>query len=243
MITQKFTFNFKTLTAVMFASLLTERAETPESKEILAAQFDAIPDGTTNVDGVPTPKFKYKRKSITVDLELPQELDTLVGSSNPTRAALLTSSIVRVLADFVKSQYIDNFEAVGAHDLDTIAAVQAASGSRGGVAFSFSEATFIAACTSLLQFLTAALGNAAAANSVTAAAKLRFARSAITRSVGIYNEEVLTKLQGRVDQWGLWLEENDSENAEEFGTVYACWSAAIAKQLKSDTSVDIASIL
>jgi hypothetical protein len=239
----KFTYNFKTLTAVMFASLLSERAETEEQKQALMANFEAIADGSSVVEGVATPKFKYKRRSVEVELQLPDELNALVGASNPTRAALITNSIVRVLAEFVKAQYIDNFEPVGAHDLDTIAAVQAASGSRSGVAFSFSEETFLAAVASLQAFLASALGNAAAASSVAAAAKLRFARSAITRSIGLYSEEVLTKVQARVDQWGLWLEENDAENAEEFATVYACWSAALSKQLKADTTVDIASIL
>src|SRR6185437_3879130 len=109
--------------------------------------------------------------------------------------------------------------------------------------FSFSDATLDSAVASFKNFLAQAIGNAQAAATVSTAAKSRFTRSAITRAIGTYNEEVLHKLQGRVDQWGLCLDENASEDAEEFGPVHACWSATIAKQLKQDAAVDISSIL
>lgn len=240
----QFTYNFKTLTAVMFATLLAERTQTEEEKGILAGNFEAVEDGQAlnATTGELAKKYKYKRKSVTVTLELPEALES-VTASNPSHVGFIENAITRVIADFVKTQYIDNFEPVGAHDLDTILAVQAASGSRSGVAFSFSDETLGNAVTSFINYLKAAIGNEAAAISVGAAAKQRFARSAITRSIGLYSEEVLKKLQGRVDSWGLWLEENDAENAEEFASVHACWSATLAKQLKADSTVDIASIL
>jgi hypothetical protein len=238
-----FTYNFKTLTAVLFATLLTERTQTEEEKSTLAANFEAIEDGQVlDGSGNLVKKYKYKRRSVTVTLDLPDALDT-VTSDKPNHVGFIENAITRVVADFVKTQYIDNFEAVGPHDLDTILAVQAASGSRSSVTFSFNETTLGNAVVSFIAYLKAVLGNEAAAVAVGAAAKQRFARSSITRSIGLYNEEVLKKLQGRVDSWGLWLEENDAENAEEFASVHACWSATLAKQLKADATVDIASIL
>lgn len=230
-----FTYNFKTLTAVLFAALLAEHADA----ESIKPKFEAIADGK---DSTGADKFKYKRRSETVEITLPEELDSLAASTTPTHAQLITAAVTRVITDFVKAQYIDVFTTVGPHDLDTIATVQAQSGSR-SVAFSFSDETFEKSLNSLRTYLTAAMGNAAVAEAVTAAAKLRFARSGITRSIGKYDEDILTKLQGRVDAWGLWLEENSPEEAEEFAPVHSCWSASISKQLKSDQTVDIASIL
>lgn len=231
----QFTYNFKTLTAALFAAVLADHSDA----EAIRPKFEAIADGK---DSTGADKFKYKRKSETVTITLPEELDSLASSTTAAHAQLITAAVTRVITDFVKAQYIDVFASVGAHDLDTIAAVQAQSGSR-SVAFSFSDETFEKSLVSLCNYLTAVMGNAVVAAAVTAAAKLRFARSGITRSIGKYDEEVLTKLQGRVDAWGLWLEENSPDEAEEFAPVHSCWSSSIGKQLKADQTVDIASIL
>ncbi len=208
------------------------------SKVISAANltgFDAL-GGAVPV----TPVYAWKRKTVTLELDVPECLATIEGTD--VDKALVEAAVMKVVSDFVKYQYIDNFEALGAHDLATISAVQAQSG-RGGLGFSFTDEVLAEAVESFRVFLTAALKSAPGANMISTAAKGRFSRSAIARSLGPVDEVFLGKLQGRIDDWALWVNENQSEKAEDFATVYQCWSTGVDKMLKQDSKIDIASII
>jgi hypothetical protein len=78
---------------------------------------------------------------------------------------------------------------------------------------------------------------------ISTAAKGRFSRSAVARSLGPVDEVFLGKLQGRVDDWAMWVNENQADKSEDFAPVYQCWSTGIDKMLKIDSKIDIASII
>ncbi len=228
----KLTFNytFKKMAAAAFGSLVA--AFEPAEQERIRAQFETLEEG----------KY-YKRKPEPVELTLPTQLDTLTGS--PEEIALFTGAVTRLITEFVKYQYIDNFLPVGDHSLDAIAKVQAESGSRGATAFAIDEAVYAKAVTSLEQYLAAVLNNAPAAEKVANIAKQRFTRSAITRGLGNFSEEVLNKLQVRLDAWAVAISQQPGgdEMVEEFAPVHALWTGAINRLLKADANIDIASIL
>jgi hypothetical protein len=228
-----------------------------ENSEVLAAEFDILnsdgkllaqaEDGqyfTVDAAGKfnsdkPQVVAAYKRKSLVLDLTVPACLATLEGTT--IEKSLVEAAVMKLVADYCKGQFIDNFEAIGAHDLETIAAAQAATGRSG--AFSFEPSTLEEACESLRTYFIATVKNMELANIVASAAKQRFSRSAVARGFGAQDEAFFQRLQARLDAWAGWVAENAAENSDSFAPVYQCWSAGIDKVLNANSKVDFSALI
>ncbi len=234
-----------------------------ENAEVLAAEFDILnSDGKslllnsetgsyhtftadaqgkitiTNADK-PQVVAAYKRKSLVLDLTVPACLATLEGTT--VEKSLVEAAVMKLVADYCKGQFIDNFEVIGAHDLETIAAAQAATGRSG--AFSFEPSTLEEACESLRTYFIATVKNMELANIVASAAKQRFSRSAVARGFGAQDEAFFQRLQARLDAWAGWVAENAAESSDSFAPVYQCWSAGIDKVLNANSKVDFSALI
>lgn len=224
--TVEVSFNFKKIAALPTGEIAATFPTGDALTDVQIAEFDRIEE---------LGKVFHKRRSIKVALIVP----AVVAALNEP---MVEAAVMRLVQDFVKDTYIDQFLPVGAHDLATISAEAATRGGR-TAQFSFSAETLEAAAKSLQTYLVAAIGNADAAARIAKAANNRFARTAIQRNLGSTDEALLVKLQARLDSWGLWLNENDADNAEAFAPVFECWQSSISKVLKNDTCIDIAAIL
>ena len=224
-----FTYNFKTLTLASgkYASFLAEFDETEQAN--IASYFEEVKDGDKLIG--------YKRKPQVESLTMPDWAASLPSS-------LATDLVQAAIADFCKSQYIDNFLPVGQHDWAFIEQTLAEVRKRGGsISLQVSDEAWQAAANSMATFLNASgtLPKVVEAISKVLTGKVRAA--GIRRAIGNDKPETLEKLKLRITDWATWAAEHDAEQAETFATVYQAAISNLDKMLKVEAQVDIASLL
>lgn len=219
-----FTYHFKSITPAQLEALLAKYEVADQDR--IRAEFEAVKDGKD--------RDAFKRKSVPVTLTYPT-----LPEGTP---ALVQDWTNGYIAQFVKSQYIDDFAEVGPHDLETIAAVIAASGGR-SARFDFTEEQLSAAAKSYGDFVAARVGNAAISDKLAKAAEAKFTIAAIKKWVGQFDETTVQKLKGHLEAWAGWLVETSEELAEEYGSVYAALDARLAKHLADGAQASIAEYL
>lgn len=244
-------YNFKAISKELFDGLFENGyALEGESKESFLAriapqfEFPGLGKDKDTGEAKVTNKDKFaKRLSVEVTLNSIPELAQLLDAGVETKAVdFITANINKVVADFVKSQYIDNFTAVGSHSLADILEFQAKSGTRGG-GFSIDETTLKEAIESFGVCMTEALGNQKGGDMLANIAKGRFTASAVSRGGLTVSEETSTKLQNRVDQWAQWLNNTNPQLADEYATVHAMWSTNLDKLAKAGATFDLESVI
>lgn len=228
-----FVYNFKTLTIAgdKFAKFIGDY-DASEQQAILA-HFAEVKEGDSDK------LLGYKRNAVNVELELPEFAQA--GSGLPELAVDLVKSYI---ADFVKSQYIDQFLPVGQHDWAFIESTMAEVRKRGGgLAISVSEEQWALASQSIATFLQASNAPAKLVDALSKIIAGKVRASVIKKSIGSDAPEVLEKLQVRFTDWALWAAEHDAENADTFAVVYQAANANINKMLKQEANEDLLNLL
>lgn len=232
------TFNFRQIKVADMSALLAEYDE--GSKPTIAAMFDELTerrakvqeDGTTQeVDVV----VGYRRKPVTVEVQVP-----ILPEGTP---GIMQTWITQNVLQFVKSQYVDNFTDVGQHDIEYIAHKAALSGGRTG-GLSIDKEVLEAAAASLGKFISSVIGNSALGKKVEQVAKDRFSKSSLTRNIGNFSDDLVSRLQERVQQWAEYISATpeEAENVEDFTAAYQLWDSKLSSHLAAE-QVDFSSML
>jgi len=244
-------YNFKVISKELYDGLFDNGfAQEGETKEAFYAriqpQFEFPGVAVDKITGEATlkDKVKYaKRLSTEVTLQsLPQLADLTNAGVDSKAVEFITVQINKVVADFVKSQYIDAFAPVGDHSLATILEFQAKSGTRGG-GFTIDETTLKEAIESFGVCMAEALGNQKGGDMLANIAKGRFTASSVSRGGLTVSEETAGKLLARVDQWAHWLNETNPTLADEYSVVHAMWTTNIEKLVKAGAVFDLESVI
>lgn len=244
-------YNFKAISKDLYDGLFEAGfAQDGETKEAFYAriqpqfEFPGLAVNKETQEVTVKDKTKYaKRLSVEVQLDSLPELKDLLNAGVDTKAVdFITSQINKTVADFVKSQYIDAFTAVGDHSLSAILEFQAKSGTRGG-GFSIDETTLKDAIESFGVCMAEALGNQKGGDMLANIAKGRFTASAVSRGGLTVSEETANKLLARVDQWANWLNVTNPTLAEEYAIVHAMWTTNIEKLVKAGAVFDLESVI
>lgn len=222
-------FNFK---KVKEADLLDSLEDHQKSSSDFMSQFEVITEGS----GDNLTKY-YKRKSFTEKLTLPAFVAELPEDIRETVANILE----RELQQFVKSQYVDNYQPIGAHDLKTYQAVLSSRSSR-SVSWDYTQEQFQLAIDSLRKFIASATGNSEVGERFANAAAQKFTRSAIQRNLGNFEENLLKKVVARLTNWAEYVAEHEATTADEVTVIFDMWMTTLDKHLKADV-LDIASYL
>lgn len=224
--------------SVAFEQVFNFKTIKPEKLEELKNRLDApIPEGEMEEikddDGKIT---GYKRKAVTASLIAPDFITAL-----PELAASLIKNFI---SEFVKSEYIDNFTAVGQHDWDFVAAKMAASSRRGSIKIDISDETWANAAASFYDFFLEVLQHKAAAERLSAIMAGKFSQTAINKNANEFSETICTKLQSRLVEWAEWAAEN-TETPEEFEPVFNFVSGRLDKHLAklSEANVNLTDVL
>lgn len=203
----KHTYNFRTISAPKLQSLPDEIDGSLDVKDAatVAEHFETV-EADDNGNGV-----KFKRKPVTVELELPEFVNQLPDE--------LSKNLIRnYIADFVKSSYVDNFIEVGPHDWETI--VKESQASRGGSTISIGEAVLNLTAEHFGKWVAADTGSEELGKRVTALVSGKVSQASITKQLNQCNVEVLDKLAKRADGWAEYVAESGDENAEELAQGY-----------------------
>lgn len=202
-----YTFSFRKIKAAVLKELV-QSLDVPEAT--VMAQFDAQDESGA----------EYRRKPVTVELTLPSFVDSL--------PELARDVIIGYIAQFVKSQYVDNFAEVGPHDWETIerlASERTVGGRR--AQFDISDEVLKAAAQSLANFVTAGTGKKVVGEKFGKAVEQKFSRSAIGRNIGDITETLLDKLANWCERWIENVSEADPDNAEDFADVFSMLATKI----------------
>ena len=170
----------------------------PECFELGKADFQ-------DVDKKPITLDSACRKAVEGTLEVPEPSDI------PANSALLAHLIEQHVRTYVKLNYIDKYQDIGAHDWDTLEAAHAAAiaNTGGFTACQFSDEQLTAAQASFTAYLNKVAPKLAAATSklITGKATKRACQSALA-AFG-YSEATLSKLLQRIIEAAA----NDEANA------------------------------
>jgi hypothetical protein len=210
-------FNFKTKKEAEFTELLSQYPEAEQAT--IAAQFDEVYKNhktEKNPDGSPLKVLAgYKRKSVTFDLDLPAHVQA------PDFDSLTADLVKSLVADFVKAEYIDNFAPVGQHDWAHIREKMAEVTRRGGsLKLDIPDEVWTAAAASFGEYITTSTGKAVVGDRMKAAFKGKFAITALSRHLNDTSSEIIAKIKQRLEDWAMWVAENDSDNTEDYAKLY-----------------------
>lgn len=227
------TFNFRQIKPSDMNSLLNEFEEA--SRPVIADLFDELTETHGEGDNAVTKVVGYRRKPVTVKVQVPQLPDGV--------PAIMQTWVNQNVLAFVKSQYVDNFTEVGQHDIDYIAHKAALSGGRTG-GISIEKEVLEAAAASLGKYIASVTGNMALGKKVEIVAKERFSKSSITRNIGAFSDELLSRLAERVTQWAehVATSPEEADNVEDYTSAYQFWEAKISAHAQVPV-VNYASIL
>lgn len=229
-LTREVQFNFK---KVKEEELLKTLEDNQKTDDAFMAQFEVITDG----EGEKQRRF-LKRKSFKGKITLP----SFVAAIPETDREFAASVFERELQQFVKTQYVDNYEPIGDHSLTTYKAVMSTRASRSS-AWDYTEDQFKAALESLAKYISAATANDTVGEKFSAAANQKFSRSSIQRFLGNFSEDLIKRISARLNDWGAYLVEKEPDNAEEFNVIYDMWSAALDRHMQTDSYVDVSKFL
>jgi hypothetical protein len=219
---QQFSFTFRKIKASVLRELV-QSLDVPESE--VMAQFEAQDES----------KAEYRRKPVTVELEIPE-----FAASLPE---LAREVIANYVAQFVKATYIDNFVSVGAHDWETInkAVAERSVGGR-RAQFDIADDVLKLAAASVGQYITAVTGHKVVGEKVQKAIEQKFSRSAIHRNIGEITGDLMDKLSARLESWLEHVASADPDNADDFADVFSMLMAKIDGIRKQDV-VNVAAAL
>lgn len=219
----KTSFHWKSLTADKFAKLL-EGVDNPTS---VAALYDV-----TEKDGIKS----YKRKSVETELSLPEWVLTI--------PKLAQEAVTDLVAGFVRFAYLDQFAPIGAHDWETVEKELAAAGG-GRKKLDFTDELLAAVAASFGAYIGQSVNSPVVGERLKEAANAKFSMAALQKHLNAANEEIIQKLQTRLNSWAAWLAENDADKAEEMASVYEYLAGRLAKNLEKlkDVPENIGDIL
>ena len=219
-----YSFHWKSLTADKFQKL----ALTEES----AGKFEKSEKPTT----AGTTEVSYKRKSETVELELPEWVETI--------PKLAQDAVANLVASFLRREYLDDFLPVGDHSWETVEREMMAAGG-GRKKLDFSDETLSAAAASFGGYIGGLLSAPKVGERIAEAAAAKFSMAALQKHLSQSDEAIITKLITRLNSWAAWLAENDEDKAEEFASVYEYFVGRLQKNLEKlkEVETDIGAIL
>lgn len=221
------TFNFRKVSASKLAEQLAEL----DTEVNVNDNFDVIEAAE---DG--TPKT-YRRKPVQVEIEVPEFAESL--------PELARNWITQNIADFVKSNYVDNFVQVGDHSWELIES-EAAKSRAGSGRLSIPDELLKAAAASFGHYVGQVTGHEEVGKRLEKAAGSKFTQNAITKHLGECTVEMVDKLQARLDAWATQLAESGSEDADEMADAYDFLSRALERtkgRMTTDTTALIADVL
>ena len=219
-----FTFNFKKLNAAKLEEFLS--GFEPDQQDAVRSYWPEVVEGKG-------PEAKgtgfYKRPSETHQLQLPQWAKEL--------PELAQQQILKLVADYVKREFIDQYAEVGDHSWETIEKA-AASSSRGGVSFDYSEDAFELFVTGIREFVTAGVKNAEVGKRMAAAVEGKLTKAAIHRNLNRFDEDTV----GKVVKWLELFAEHAAtaypDDADELAVVLEFLLNRCSKHLQSDKNID-----
>jgi hypothetical protein len=219
-----YVFSFRTILPKQLDELL-QSVDVPEAD--VRARFDTI-----EKDG----KTVLRRKPVTAELELPEFAANL--------PALAQDVLLGYVASYVKAQFLDSFLPVGSHswaEIEQYAATRGAGGRR--AEFDVTKEQLEEAATSIGRYMAAKLNNKAAGDKFKAAVQGRYAKSAIHRNIGKFDETIIDKLLSHLEGWLEFVAVNEADSADEFATVYAMLEAKLKAHKGATAATDVADLL
>lgn len=234
---REYTFSFRKQTPDALAKSLGV-----DTKDIFDPKFleqfellDINDDKTSDMEKIKT----LRRKPITTKLDMPEFILSIPKEDQEAAATVFENTV----ATYVKQAYVDAFEEIGDHSWPVVKRWLESRGSR-AAKWDFDEDTFKKACAAFGNYCAEAIGIAEVGKKLEAVAKGRFTRNSIQRQTNKFDEDVINKLQQRLDEFMAWVEENDPENFDDWSPVYQCWSEALERHLrKPEKEVDLSQVL
>lgn len=226
------TFTFRKIPLADFVSLAgsvldKEFEDVTQVPSDFKSNFEFSEDGKT-----------AKRKPVKGTIVLPEFIQHLPKEDGTQD--IIAGIVEKELAQFVKYQYIDNFQPIGDHDLETYQKVLASSGRR--IKWDYTAEQLAAAVKSINEYISQAVGNRQVGERFAAAAKQKFSRTAIQRYLGSFDESLLNKVKVRLADWMQHVCANEPEGEEEYGTIYMMLDTALEKHLNAE-HVDVSELL
>lgn len=205
----RFTFSFKGKKEAELTTLLAGYDEA--SQTVIAGEFEAI----TRKDKAGNDEVVYKRKAVTVDLDLPTHVQA------PDYDGLTRQLVESMVTDFVKAEYIDNFLEVSQHDWAFITAKMAEVSKRGGkLSLDVSDELWNLAADSFGDYIAKKTGRAVIGDRLKAAFKGKFSMTALSRNLQDTSNEIMGKIKLHLEGWAAHVAENDADNADSFATIF-----------------------
>lgn len=211
------TFNFKSIGNDEALAKFLEDYDA-SAVERIRSQFEQVP----NREKV----LNWKRKPVTAEMQMPDAFASLPPSAQDV--------LKQFIADFVRSQYLDNFEEIGAHDWETIEKAIASSGRRGAVKLEIPAEVLKAMASSFAAFITSAKGNAKAGEALASLLLKKFTVNAFKRYVGEASDLAFDRVEAMLTQWAEWVAANDADNADDCAAVYEMATRCIARNRKTE---------
>lgn len=225
-----FTFNFKSIGPVSddlskdaLALLCSEF--TPEKAERIRAEFSQVENRTK--DKV------WKRNTVNVQLTMPAEF---AGADE-----LVLKIIQNYIAAYARSEYVDDYEAVGSHTWAEIKAFAATQGSRSG-SIEIAADVLKAMAASFQQFVAERFKSPKAGEKMGELLSKRCTVNAFKRYIGEATDTAFARVEAVLLEWAEWVQVNDGDSAEDCAAVYQMATRAITKNRKAEV-IDVLSIL
>lgn len=221
-LSRAFTFNFKKMNA--------DRLE----KHLAELEPESIERAKELLRPVEGEEGSVRRQPETHQITLPQWAANLDDVAQ--------GIILKTVADYCKSMYIDNYLPIGPHSWEEVANVIRSSGGR-TAAFEYSDETFALALQGLQQVVLEGTGNGQVADKFKQAAEAKFTKASIMKHIGKLDVELFDKIQKWLDKWAEWEAANNPDTADEIVVVYDMWSARMGKLKQAEQVSDISEFL
>lgn len=223
--TVPFEFRFKKINAAKLKEHIENDVET-EQQSIAKNCFEPLDDKGT----------EFRRKPETHNLQVPEFYYQI-----PT---LAQQQILKLIADFVKTRYIDQYLTVGDHSWEYIEQEAAKTGGR-TPQFEFSDEAFAKVQQIFQEYVSQGTGNEQVGERFAAAVKSKFTKAAISKNIGEFSEAILQKLESWVTRTMEHCSEviKDQDELDSILPVFEFLLAKLDKHLKESESVNPAEFL
>lgn len=210
---QKLAFHWKSLTEKKLADLVTSIDGIPEA-DILAKMEVSEKDGAK----------VYKRKSETVEVNLPDWIDTI-----PSAAA--KASVTDMVANYIRACFLDLFQPAPASvDWENLEKEMASTGG-GRRKLDFSEELLASVAASFGAYLAQATGKPAIGERAKEAVAAKLSIASIQKHLNASDEDTMRRLKARLVNWATWIAQQDAEKAEEYAPVFEYLTARLDKNI------------
>lgn len=178
----------------------------------------------------------FRRKMEEHSLEVPEFYSQLPD--------LAQQAILKLISDFVKREYLNDYQPVGRHDWAYIEEQAAKSGTR-GASFDFDDDALETVQKLIADFVGQSLQNKVVGDKFGQAVKQKFTKAAISRNIGEFSEKILVKLEGWLEKFAEWTAENmaDHEDIDDIATVVQFLQHRLEKHRSTSDDVNPADIL